>query len=311
MHTLGVDDTAQDAIIALSRHGIRHLPVTDAQQGVAGMVSERDLFALQSLSLNRVGGALREAPDEGDPRAAGARHRQPDPAPARQGVGARQLTELISHLNDLLTTRLIELVATRHDVDLAMGCLARLRLRRGRASRPSPPTRTTASSSTATTLGATVRSGWPSRDVTPRSTPAAFRCARARSWRATQCCLSQRRYCKALGTGSTTARRKTPFAASISSTCARWPERTQLAEPTRITRQAAAVPPRSSSSAGAELVAQPRAALDWKDACTRPGGRRRAVLDLKMSGTAIFVDVARLYALAHGVASDEHATLLR
>ena len=39
-----------------------------------------------------------------------------------QGVQARQLTALISHLNDVLTQRLLELKAAEHGVDLAPHC---------------------------------------------------------------------------------------------------------------------------------------------------------------------------------------------
>src|SRR5690606_23480847 len=39
-----------------------------------------------------------------------------------QGVQARQLTALISHLNDALTTRLIELLAERHGLSLTGTC---------------------------------------------------------------------------------------------------------------------------------------------------------------------------------------------
>ena len=42
--------TAQDAALLMSREGIRHVPVTRDGR-LAGIVSERDLFALQRLSL--------------------------------------------------------------------------------------------------------------------------------------------------------------------------------------------------------------------------------------------------------------------
>lgn len=46
----------------MSQHGMRHVPVT--RDGVAvGMVSERDLFAMQKQSLKNVSTAIRAAPD--------------------------------------------------------------------------------------------------------------------------------------------------------------------------------------------------------------------------------------------------------
>jgi CBS domain-containing protein len=62
LHGLTVDHTLQDAALAMSRHGIRHLPVTD-QGRLVNVVSERDLFALQRQSLNQLSKQLRVAPD--------------------------------------------------------------------------------------------------------------------------------------------------------------------------------------------------------------------------------------------------------
>ena len=45
----------------MSRHGFRHVPVTE-QGRVVGIVSERDLFAMQRLSLEQVS-AIRAAQD--------------------------------------------------------------------------------------------------------------------------------------------------------------------------------------------------------------------------------------------------------
>ena len=101
--TLGVDQTAQDAALAMSRHAIRHLPVADASGRVAGIVSERDLFALQRLSLKQLSTALRAAPDLAALRALAAEIRRFAGQLLGQGVGARQLTELISHLNAVVS----------------------------------------------------------------------------------------------------------------------------------------------------------------------------------------------------------------
>jgi len=50
---LTIHDTAEDAALLMSRYSLRHVPVTKG--GIAiGMVSERDLFASQRLSLQGV-----------------------------------------------------------------------------------------------------------------------------------------------------------------------------------------------------------------------------------------------------------------
>jgi CBS domain-containing protein len=45
---------AHDAALLMSREGVRHVPITDGGR-VVGIVSERDLFALQRLSLRQLG----------------------------------------------------------------------------------------------------------------------------------------------------------------------------------------------------------------------------------------------------------------
>jgi CBS domain-containing protein len=121
VHTLTEADTAQDAALLMSLHGIRHVPVT--RNGVAvGLVSERDLFAMQRLSLKQVGTAIRAAADLDALKAAAQDIRRLAGSLLSQGVQARQLTALISHLNDLLTQRLLQLKAAEHAVQLGRIC---------------------------------------------------------------------------------------------------------------------------------------------------------------------------------------------
>jgi CBS domain-containing protein len=58
--TLTVDDTAEKAGLLMSRFKIRHLPVLDRGE-LVGIISERDLFSLQRLSLSNIGSAIRGA----------------------------------------------------------------------------------------------------------------------------------------------------------------------------------------------------------------------------------------------------------
>ena len=121
VHTLTATDTAHDAALLMSRHGIRHVPVT--REGVAiGLVSERDLFAMQRLSLKQVSTSIRAARDVETLRLVAQSIRRFARSLLGQGVQARQLTSLISHLNDVLTQRLLELKAAEHGVELARLC---------------------------------------------------------------------------------------------------------------------------------------------------------------------------------------------
>ena len=303
VHTIDVDDTAQDAVISLSRHGIRHLPVADAQGRVVGMLSEHDLFALQRLSLNRVGSALRNAPDTAALRLLARDIGRLTRRLLGQGVGARQLTELISHLNDLLTVRLIELVAARHEVDLSRGCW----LAFGSEGRGEQTIATDQDN------GIVFESDDPerdrpawiafARDVNAELDACGFPLCKGNIMAGNpDCCLSHEEWLRRFAHWIDQGAPEDLLAASIYFDLRPLAGNTALAEPLReaVTRQAAAVPRFIKQLALNSL--RNRAPLDWKGAVATQEVDGREMLDLKMSGTAIFVDVARLYALAHGVA---------
>ncbi|MDI1268226.1 MAG: DUF294 nucleotidyltransferase-like domain-containing protein [Polaromonas sp.] len=119
--TLSHEHTALDAALLMSKHGIRHVPVT--RGGVAvGVVSERDLFAMQRLSLKQVSTSIRSAADVEMLKIVAQDIRRFAHSLLGQGVHARQLTALISHLNDVLTLRLLEIKAGEHGIDLSRLC---------------------------------------------------------------------------------------------------------------------------------------------------------------------------------------------
>jgi len=91
VQSLTHEHTAEDAALLMSRHGIRHVPITRDGLTVGLKLVAQDIrrFARSLLS---------------------------------QGVQARQLTTLISHLNDVLTERLLELKAAEHGVDMSRLC---------------------------------------------------------------------------------------------------------------------------------------------------------------------------------------------
>ena len=163
--TLDTDATAADATLLMAEHSIRHIPVMHRDDGiarVAGVVSERDLFALQRLTVRQLAVAIRRAHSVAAVAAAAADVRRLSHHLVAQGVAAAQLTRLISHLNDQLTVRLLTLGtrALRSSMRASF-CWLSFGQRRAGASRPSRPTRTTASCYVA---GRRPRSGcwnWP------------------------------------------------------------------------------------------------------------------------------------------------------
>lgn len=121
VHTLTVTHTAQDAASLMSRYGIRHIPVT--KDGFAiGLVSEHDLFAIQKQSLKSVSSAIRAANDIDALQSSAKDIRKLAQVLLGQGLNARQLTELISHLNDVLTERIIIIKGGEHKIDLSSLC---------------------------------------------------------------------------------------------------------------------------------------------------------------------------------------------
>jgi len=121
VHTLDVEQRAHDAALLMSREGVRHVPITERGR-VVGIVSERDLFALQRLSLRQLGGAIDGAPDIATLQEAAADIRRFAAQLLAQGVQARALTELISHLNDRLAARCYTLLAVQRGLDPMQGC---------------------------------------------------------------------------------------------------------------------------------------------------------------------------------------------
>ena len=106
--TLPPQALAYEAALAMARHGIRHVLVTDEGK-LGGVVSEKDLFSLQRVGLRQVSASIRGAVDLPGLQHCARDIRQLAHNMLAQGVAAEQLTLFISTLNDLLTSRIIEL----------------------------------------------------------------------------------------------------------------------------------------------------------------------------------------------------------
>jgi CBS domain-containing protein len=121
-HTLEEHATAYDAMLAMASNGIRHVLVTDIQGRLTGVVSERDLFALQRVGLRQVRQTIDSAGDVETLQQATVDVRQLAFNMLAQGIGAEQLTQFISALNDALTRRVIQLNLENHDFDGVEWC---------------------------------------------------------------------------------------------------------------------------------------------------------------------------------------------
>lgn len=101
--------TAQDAALAMVRHGIRHVLVVDGG-AVSGIVSENDLFSLQRLGMRELSSAIANAGDLDQLVAHGRDIMRLASDMLSQGMAAEQLTQFIASLNDVLSQRIIERV---------------------------------------------------------------------------------------------------------------------------------------------------------------------------------------------------------
>jgi CBS domain-containing protein len=112
-YTLPPHALAHDAALVMAKHGFRHILVEEGGR-LKGLISEKDLFSLQRVGLRQIGGTIRNA-DQLDQLTHSARDiRQLAHNMLAQGVAAEPLTQIISTLNDLLTTRIIELELRDH-----------------------------------------------------------------------------------------------------------------------------------------------------------------------------------------------------
>lgn len=108
LETLTPQALAHEAALTMAKHGFRHVLVVENER-LVGLVSEKDLFALQRVGLRQIGSTIRNA-DSIEVLQQGATDiRSMARNMMAQGVAAEQLTQFISTFNDLLTARVVEL----------------------------------------------------------------------------------------------------------------------------------------------------------------------------------------------------------
>ncbi|MEO8331517.1 MAG: DUF294 nucleotidyltransferase-like domain-containing protein [Gallionella sp.] len=106
--TLAPQALAHEAALVMAKHGFRHVLVVENER-LVGLVSEKDLFALQRVGLRQIGSTIRDAGSVEVLQQSAADIRRMAHNMMAQGVAPEQLTQFISTFNDLLTVRVIEL----------------------------------------------------------------------------------------------------------------------------------------------------------------------------------------------------------
>ncbi|NNU42700.1 CBS domain-containing protein [Ramlibacter sp. B156] len=300
VHTLTVAHTAQDAALLMSAQSIRHVPVT-RDGAVVGIVSERDLFAMQRLSLKQLSATIRAAPDVATMKLVAQDIRRFARNLLSQGVQARQLTALISHLNDVLTQRLVEIKAGEHGNALHHLCWLALGSEgRGEQTIATdqdnalilPDGISDAQRSAARAFGhevnlALAECGYPlCRGGIMAGEP--------------DCCLTLREWRERFSGWIEHGGPADLLNASIFFDLRPLAGDEQLAQALHAeVLENARRTPRFLKQLALNAIAH-AAPLNWLGAIDTDAA---GTVDLKLQGTAIFVDAARLYALAHGVAA--------
>ena len=301
VHSLTVDHTLQDAALLMSRHGVRHLPVTE-QGRLVNIVSERDLFALQRLSIRQLSTQIRGALDVDTLRHLAGELRRFAGHLLGQGMMARQLTALISHLNDLLTERLLQLAAVRHALDLANACW----LSFGSEGRREQTVATDQDNGLifVSSEPEADRPRWlaMASDVNQALDACGYPLCPGQVMACNPaCCLTADEWAYRFGEWIEHGAPEDLLNASIYFDLRPLGGQVALAQPLQalMLRQAAGSPRFIKQMA--DNVLRRRPALNWRGALDTLDHDGHAMLDLKLQGTAVFVDAARLYALAHGL----------
>ena len=304
VHSLGLRDTAQDAALLMSREGIRHVPVLDDIGRAVGIVSERDLFALQRLSLKQVSTAIRAAGDVATMQAVAADIRRFARNLLGQGVRARQLTELISHLNDVLAERLVALLAAQHGVDLQRVCW----LAFGSEGRSEQTIATDQDNGIVFASDDAARER-PlllafARDVNEALDACGYPLCKGNVMASNpECCLTQQEWMARIADWIEHGAPEDLLNASIYFDFRPVAGAGAVVQPMRALVVAQVSRNARFMKQMADNALRNGPALTWTGAIDTASQGGQRVVDLKLHGTAVYVDAARLYALAHSVAA--------
>lgn len=115
--SLGSQSLALEAALLMASHGFRHVCVVDDER-LVGVLSERDLFSLQRVGIANLSRTIARAPDPAALAAVGRDVARLIDQMLAQGVSVEQLAQIITLLNDQMTRRVIDLCAERHPYPL-------------------------------------------------------------------------------------------------------------------------------------------------------------------------------------------------
>lgn len=302
VHSLTLAHTVNDAATLMHQRTIRHVPLTDAEGRAAGIVTEHDLWLLQRLAPQDLGSAIRGARDVATLVPVARDIRRFARNLMANGVGAHETTQLISHFNDLLNERIVQLLAGELGLDLSQACW----LAFGSQGR-SEQTLVTDQDN-----GLVFASDAPDADrprwlaLGRRANDALADCGFPLCQGGIMagnpaCCLSREEWVARFDGWMEHGAPEDLLQASIYFDLRPLAGAQTLAADLRqhIAAHAAGLPRFTKQLADNAL--RNRVPLNWRGAIETNTVDGHAMLDLKMRGAVLFVDAARLYALAHGI----------
>lgn len=105
--------SVMEATICMASHGIRHIPVV-AEGRLKGVISESDLVRHQRESLRSLSAMVQRANDLPTLAQVSTSIRQLAQRLLHEGLAATSVARLVSHLNDAMTKRAIEIVSAQN-----------------------------------------------------------------------------------------------------------------------------------------------------------------------------------------------------
>lgn len=119
--TMESDARAFEAALKMAERGFRHIVVAERGRAL-GIVTEAELFAPPQLGITAVSAAIRQADDVPTLQREAVQVRALARQLGTQGMAAEPLTRMIATLNDLLTQRIVRLAAARAGIGLDEFC---------------------------------------------------------------------------------------------------------------------------------------------------------------------------------------------
>jgi CBS domain-containing protein len=118
---LASTDRGFDALVAMSRFGVRYIVIVDKNEHFVGVISDRDLLHAQqgSSDLRRI---IINAESNADLVGAATRIRELAIGLVGEGIEAGHLTRQVSTLNDRLVERIVEIEAKRAGIAMNSFC---------------------------------------------------------------------------------------------------------------------------------------------------------------------------------------------